>query len=321
MVCPPVFPIFRVRSVDGSLPLLVRNGPLAWIRTGSSRDPLPFSCKVASTFRFALWMSERNALSSRFSTSPLLPEFPQETRASAANSAIRTRRRTRRRVLGPTATPRRCRRWRKDADRTSPDPARDAGRGARGSSLRPRRERDRGDRRPRRAALRPHGPAGVRHRPAAPTGPVRASTRATASAAASGGPRARRSTASGRRAVTACPQASRAGEEDQARRLPALDAAMGPGPPHAAPAARRAQGPALLRVRLGREPRAHRAADPLAHAGGLPPGGAQPPVLAQAPVPGERGPRDLPRQPDRVRVLPRARAPDPSAVHASRRRT
>ncbi len=56
---------------------------------------------------------------------------PQETRASAAKSAIRTRRRTRRRVLGPTATPRRCRRWRKDADYTSPDRDRDGAHGAR----------------------------------------------------------------------------------------------------------------------------------------------------------------------------------------------
>ncbi len=71
IVWPPLLPILSSRSAEGSLPLLVRKGPLAWILTGWSSEPVPFSCRVASTFRFALWMSERNALSRRFSTSPL----------------------------------------------------------------------------------------------------------------------------------------------------------------------------------------------------------------------------------------------------------
>ena len=205
MVCPPPsLPIFSSRSADGSLPLLVRKGPLAWIRTGSSSDPLPFSCmrRVHLQVRAVDVRAER---------------LVQQVLDVPAVARIRRRR--------PAPAPRRAADQDAEAHaaqgtrpyRNSPPvPTLEKGcglrhrliviatrapgaRGARRSG--PGRDGDRGGRRPRREAVRPHGPAAVGHRPAAPAGPVRPAT-ARASAAATTRPRARRSTASGRRAVT-----------------------------------------------------------------------------------------------------------------------
>ena len=92
---PPSVPIFSSMSADGSLPSLVRNGPLAVIRRGLSSPGLPFSWIVASSFRFALWIELLNALSSRFWTSSWSFPPPQEASASAAKSRRNTARRTR----------------------------------------------------------------------------------------------------------------------------------------------------------------------------------------------------------------------------------
>ena len=67
---PPSVPTLSSRSTEGSLPELVRNGPLAWMRTGRSSASLPFSCSRASTFRSALLMDWLKARSSRLSTFP-----------------------------------------------------------------------------------------------------------------------------------------------------------------------------------------------------------------------------------------------------------
>src|SRR5919108_2194482 len=97
---PPSVPTFSSTSTDGSLPSLVRNGPVALIRTGLSRPGLPFSWTEASTLRSALLIEPLNALSSRPWTFSLSPPPPQEASASAAKSRTSRARRTRRRLAG-----------------------------------------------------------------------------------------------------------------------------------------------------------------------------------------------------------------------------
>src|SRR5262245_15503896 len=97
---PPSFPTFSSMSADGSLPSLLRNGPVAVIRTGLSSPGLPFSWTDASTLRSALLIELLKALSRRLWTFSLSSPPPQEDSARAAKSRTNRARRTRRRVAG-----------------------------------------------------------------------------------------------------------------------------------------------------------------------------------------------------------------------------
>src|SRR5919108_3055738 len=97
---PPSVPTFNSMSTDGSLPSLVRNGPVALMRTGLSRPGLPFSWTEASTLRSALLIELLKALSRRSWTFSLSSPPPQEASARAAKSRTNKARRTRRRLAG-----------------------------------------------------------------------------------------------------------------------------------------------------------------------------------------------------------------------------
>ena len=108
---PPSVPIFSSMSTDGSLPSLVRNGPVAVIRTGLSSPGLPFSWIDASSFRSALLIDELNALSSRSWTFSLSSPPPQEASASAGEEQGKERATHPAQTSWATATRRNSGRW------------------------------------------------------------------------------------------------------------------------------------------------------------------------------------------------------------------
>src|SRR3954453_1076120 len=105
-VCPPL-PTLRSRLAEGSLPLLLRNGPLAWILTGRLNAGFPLTWTSASSLRSALSIEFLKALSSSAWASLSFPPPPQPeaaTRAKRSRTAGASRRngvRTPRRVVEP----------------------------------------------------------------------------------------------------------------------------------------------------------------------------------------------------------------------------